>query len=227
MQPRKKIKVAPWWAVDVLVAGLIHHGEQVEEGVPGGMEGHGAFYFYEIPMAVDGFGFNNDERMRRNYGERIPPRDPGNASHAPSLHQYPLEMPQYPLDTGIWRGIRWRRAGIHWILESGAGRRFPRCKLPLRAGIHWRHAGIHWVPESGMVSIGDMRVSIGYQNLVRYPLEMRWYPLGIGIWCGIHWRNASIHQIPESGTGGRFLLIPSLLLPPNKLGAALRILTVS
>jgi hypothetical protein len=30
---------------NVLVAGLVHHGEQVEEGIPGGMEGHGAFLF--------------------------------------------------------------------------------------------------------------------------------------------------------------------------------------
>jgi hypothetical protein len=60
---RKKIKVAPWWAVDILVAGLVHRGEQVEEGIPGGVESHGVFYFYEIATAVDGFGFNNDKRM--------------------------------------------------------------------------------------------------------------------------------------------------------------------
>ncbi len=30
---------------NVLVAGLVHHGGRVEEGVPGGMEGHGAFLF--------------------------------------------------------------------------------------------------------------------------------------------------------------------------------------
>jgi hypothetical protein len=30
---------------NVLVAGLVHCGERVEEGIPGGMEGHGAFLF--------------------------------------------------------------------------------------------------------------------------------------------------------------------------------------
>ncbi len=30
---------------NVSVAGLVHRGEQVEEVVPGGMEGHGAFLF--------------------------------------------------------------------------------------------------------------------------------------------------------------------------------------
>jgi hypothetical protein len=40
-------------------------------------------------------------------------------------------------------------------------------ELPLRAGIHWRSAGIHWVLESGTVSIGDVPVFIGYQNLAQ------------------------------------------------------------
>jgi hypothetical protein len=70
---------------DVSVAGLVHRGEQVEEGIKGGMEGHCAFYFYEIAMAVDGFGFDNDERMQRKYDERIPPGDSGNSLRAPSL----------------------------------------------------------------------------------------------------------------------------------------------
>ncbi len=30
---------------NVLVAGLVHRGEQVEKGIPGGMEGHGVFLF--------------------------------------------------------------------------------------------------------------------------------------------------------------------------------------
>ena len=34
---------------DVLVAGLVHCGEQVEVGCPGGLEDYGAvFYFYEM-----------------------------------------------------------------------------------------------------------------------------------------------------------------------------------
>jgi hypothetical protein len=40
--------------------------------------------------------------------------------------------------------------------------------------------------------------------------------LDTGIWCGIHW-CAGIHWIPESGASRRFLPIPSLLLPPNKI----------
>jgi hypothetical protein len=39
----------------LLLGGLL--GEQVEEGAPGGVDGRGAFYFYEIAMAADGFGF--------------------------------------------------------------------------------------------------------------------------------------------------------------------------
>jgi hypothetical protein len=118
---------------NVLVAGLVHHGERVEEGIPGGVEGHGAFYFYEIAMAADGFGFDNDERMRQNYDERIPPRDPCNLLRALSPCRYPLEMRRYKLGTGIWRVICWRCACIHWILESGAGGRFlliPSLLLP-------------------------------------------------------------------------------------------------
>ncbi len=29
---------------NVLIAGLVHHGERVEEGFPGGVEGHGAVF---------------------------------------------------------------------------------------------------------------------------------------------------------------------------------------
>ena len=51
---------------DVPVAGLLHHGEQVEEGVPGSVEGHGAiFIFMKYATAADGFGFGDDKRMRR------------------------------------------------------------------------------------------------------------------------------------------------------------------
>ncbi len=88
---------------NVSVAGLVHCGEQVEEGIPGGMEGHCVFYFYDIATAVDGFGFDDDKRMRRNYDKRIPPRVPCNLSRAPSPCRYPLEMRRYLLDTGIWR----------------------------------------------------------------------------------------------------------------------------
>jgi hypothetical protein len=73
--------------------------------------GFGDFYFYEIATAVDGFGFNDNERMRQKYGKRIPPGDPGNLLRAPSLHRYPLEMRRYPLEKrryplekGIWHG---------------------------------------------------------------------------------------------------------------------------
>jgi hypothetical protein len=48
---------------NVSIAGLVQHGERVEEGVPGGAEGHGAFYFYDIATAVDGFGFDDNERI--------------------------------------------------------------------------------------------------------------------------------------------------------------------
>ncbi len=61
----------------------------------------------------------------RNYDKRIPPMDPGNELRATSPHRYPLEMHQYPLGTGVLHGIHWRRAGIHWIPESGVGGRFP------------------------------------------------------------------------------------------------------
>jgi hypothetical protein len=83
----------------VSVAGLIHHGERVEEGVPGGVEGHGAFYFYDFAKAVDGFGFDDDERIMTK----------GSLQGFLAIHQeLPLctsthWMRQYPLDTGIWR----------------------------------------------------------------------------------------------------------------------------
>ncbi len=51
---------------NVPVAGLVHCGERVEEGFPGGVEGHGAvFYFYVIATAVDGFGFEDNKRIGR------------------------------------------------------------------------------------------------------------------------------------------------------------------
>jgi hypothetical protein len=66
---------------------------------------------------VDGFGFEDNERMRWKYDERIPSGDPGNLSRAPSLRRYqfemrqyllekgyPLEMRRYPLEKGIWHG---------------------------------------------------------------------------------------------------------------------------
>jgi hypothetical protein len=54
----------------------------------------GDFYFYEIATAADGFGFNDNERMQRNYDKKISPRDPGYSSRAPSLRRYPLEKHQ-------------------------------------------------------------------------------------------------------------------------------------
>ncbi len=36
-------------------------------------------YFYEIATAADGFGFNNDKRIRGIMTKWIPLRDPGNA----------------------------------------------------------------------------------------------------------------------------------------------------
>ncbi len=81
---------------NVLVAGLVHRGEQVEEGVPGGVEGHGAFYFYEMLR----LRMASASTMTRGCGgndKRIPPRDPGNSSRAPSPRRYPLEK-------GIWHG---------------------------------------------------------------------------------------------------------------------------
>jgi hypothetical protein len=106
---------------DVLVAGLIHHGERVEEGFPGGMEGHGAvFYFYVIATAADGFSFDNDIRIGRimtkgslqgiwqcvasSLSAPVSIGDTPVSIRYWSLAWYPLETCQYPLDTGIWRG---------------------------------------------------------------------------------------------------------------------------
>jgi hypothetical protein len=106
---------------DVPVAGLFHHGEQVEEGFPGGVEGHGAvFYFYVIATAADGFSFDDDERiggiMTKGSLQGILamhyklPLCAGSIGDTPvsigywSLARYPLEMRRYLLDTGIWRG---------------------------------------------------------------------------------------------------------------------------
>jgi hypothetical protein len=62
--------------------------------------GFGFFCFYEIATAVDGFGFDDNKRMWRRYDEKIPPRDPGNLSRAPSPRQYPLETRRYLLEKG-------------------------------------------------------------------------------------------------------------------------------
>ncbi len=89
---------------DVPVAGLTHHGEQVEEGFPGGVEGHGAvFYFYVIATAADGFGFDDDERI-------------GGIMTKGSLQGILAMRRKLPLRAGI----HWRHTGIHWVLESGA-----------------------------------------------------------------------------------------------------------
>ncbi len=90
---------------NVSVAGLVQHGEQVEEGVPGGVEGHGAFYFNDIATAVDSFGFDDDERIMMKG----------------SLQGFLAICQELPLRASI----HWRCAGIRWILESGAGGRFP------------------------------------------------------------------------------------------------------
>jgi hypothetical protein len=90
---------------NVSVAGLVQHGEQVEEGIPGGAEGHGAFYFYDIARAVDGFGFDDDKMIMMK----------GSLQGFLAIHR------ELPLRTRI----HWRCAGIHWILESSAGGRFP------------------------------------------------------------------------------------------------------
>ncbi len=78
--------------------------------------GFGDFYFYEIAMAVDGYGFNNDERMWRKYDKRIPPKDPGSSLTAPSLRRYPLETHRYPLEKGYLLEMHW------YPLEKGIWR---------------------------------------------------------------------------------------------------------
>jgi hypothetical protein len=71
------------------------------------------FYFHEIATAADGYGFNDNKRIGRIM----------------------------------------TKGSLQGILAM-------RHKLPLRTDIHWRRAGIHWVMESGAVSIGDAPVSI-------------------------------------------------------------------
>jgi hypothetical protein len=90
---------------DVPVAGLVHRGERVEEGFPGGVEGHGAvFYFYVIATAADGFGFDEDKRI-------------GGIMTKGSLQGILAMHCKLPLRAGI----HWRHTGIHcrWVLESG------------------------------------------------------------------------------------------------------------
>ncbi len=81
---------------DVLVAGLIHRGEQVDEGVPGGVEGLGIFYFYEM-LQLRMASASATTRGCGGNDESIPPRDLDNSSRAPSPRRYPFEK-------GIWRG---------------------------------------------------------------------------------------------------------------------------
>ncbi len=98
---------------NVSVAGLVQHGERVEEGIPGGIEGYGAFYFYDIATAVVGFGFDDNERIMTKR----------------SLQGFLAICRELPLCTSI----HWRCAGIHWILKSSAGGRFlliPSLLLP-------------------------------------------------------------------------------------------------
>jgi hypothetical protein len=89
---------------NVPIAELVHRGERVDEGFPGGVEGHGAvFYFYEIATAADGFGFDDDKRI-------------GGIMTKGSLQGILAMRRKLPLRAGI----HWRHTGIHWVLESGA-----------------------------------------------------------------------------------------------------------
>jgi hypothetical protein len=84
---------------NVSVARLFHPGEQVEEDITGGMEGHGAFYFYVMLRLWMASASTTTRGCFRN-DKRIPPRDPG-------CQELPL------------------CAGIHWRKEPGMGGRFP------------------------------------------------------------------------------------------------------
>ncbi len=64
--------------------------------------GFGDFYFYEIAMAVDGFGFNDDKRI-------------GGIMTKGSLQGILAMCCELPLHAGI----HWRCTSIHWVLESG------------------------------------------------------------------------------------------------------------
>ncbi len=109
------------------------------------------FYFYEIAMAADGFGFNDSKRI-------------GRIMMKGSLQRILAIIATAANGFGFNNDER-----IGGIMMKGSlqGILAMRCELFLRAGIHWRHAGIHWVLESGVVSVGDAPVSIGYQNLER------------------------------------------------------------
>jgi hypothetical protein len=86
------------------------------------MEGDGAFYFYEVAMAVDGFGFDNDERMRQKYDKKDPSRG--------SWH-FVESSPSAPVSIGGAQVSIEERVSIGDALvsirekESGAGRRIP------------------------------------------------------------------------------------------------------
>jgi hypothetical protein len=88
---------------NVPVAGLVHRGERVEEGFPGGVEGHGAVFLYVIATAADGFGFDDNKRI-------------GRIMTKGSLQGILAMRCKLPLRAGI----HWRHTGIHWVLESGA-----------------------------------------------------------------------------------------------------------
>ncbi len=66
--------------------------------------GFGDFYLYEIAMAADGFGFNDNKRI-------------GRIKTKGSLQGILAMRCKLPLHSGI----HWRCAGInwHWVLESG------------------------------------------------------------------------------------------------------------
>ncbi len=132
---------------NVLVTGLVHRGEQVKEGVPGGVEGHGAFFIsmklLRLRMALV---LTTTRGLAKLYKKGSLQGILAMRCKLPLCagHRYPLETCRYLLGTGVWRGIRWRHAGIHWIPESGAGRRFPLIPsllLPPNNMIH--------VPQSG------------------------------------------------------------------------------
>ncbi len=44
---------------NVSIAGLVHPGDQVKKGFPGGMEGHGVAFFISTKATADGLGFDD------------------------------------------------------------------------------------------------------------------------------------------------------------------------
>jgi hypothetical protein len=83
---------------NVLVAGLVHRGEQIEEGFQWGMEDHGADFFV-LQMLLDGWLLWQQDgvaKMMTN-DKSIPSRDLGNLLRAPSPRQNQLEK-------WFWRG---------------------------------------------------------------------------------------------------------------------------